>query len=52
MVSVSSLVFIIEYIRLVVFQLFRWDGSHCDLYNFILKKERGKGMSATFLGIC
>ena len=53
MVSVSSLVLIVDFIRLVAFRLFPWDELHCDLCNFtFFWRERGGGMSSTFLGIC
>ena len=33
MVSVSSLVLIVDFIRLVAFRLFPWDELHCALCN-------------------
>ena len=38
MVSVSSLVLIVDFIRLVAFRLFSWDELHCDLCNSIFEE--------------
>jgi hypothetical protein len=36
----------------ISFSLFSWNELHISFMHFVLRRERGEGMSSTFLGIC